>query len=143
MTGVGPFPIHAVIAAAATVTDASGATVATYEVMVDRSHALLKLTDDGCLAAVDITPFYTGTSGGELKFRAHLREETRVWIAQSRNVVWPRKDFLARLEGGEGDGLWFEIVACELLDEQEFLDPYLSVRLESRMAKALGKDKNR
>lgn len=124
------------------VTDATNAVLATHTVTVDKSHAFLKLTDDGCLAVVDITPFYAGNAGAELDFEAFLRSDTRVWIPQSRNVAWPRKDFPSRLEGGEGDGFWFEIVACELLDEPKFLDAYLAVRLENRMATALGKKKN-
>ena len=123
------------------VTDAAGESVATYDVTVDGSHAFLKLTDDGCLAVVDITPFYGGEVGAKLDFEAYLHSDARLWIPRSRNVVWPRKDFPSRLEGGEGNGIWFELVACELLEEPEFLDAYLAVRLESRMAAALGKKK--
>lgn len=123
------------------ITDASGAAAGRYEVTVDRSHAFLKLTDEGCLAVVDVTPFYGGTQKDKLDFEAYLRRPTRVWIPRSRNVIWPTKDFPAQLQGGEGKGFWFELVACELLDEPIFLDAYLATRLESRMAKALGKKK--
>lgn len=116
--------------------------VATHRVTIDDSHAFLKLTDDGCLAVVDITPFYGGKQGKMLDFEAFLRRDARVWIAQSKNVVWPRRDFPSKLQGGQGKGLWFEIVACELFEEPKFLDAYLAIRVEQRMAAALGKKKN-
>ncbi len=121
------------------VTDAEETVVDEYDVTIDGSDAFLKLTDQGCLAVVNITPFYGGDATGPLDFEAYLRRDTRVWIPQSRNVVWPRKDFPSRLEGGEGKGLWFELVACELFEEPEFLDGYLTARIEQRMEKALGK----
>lgn len=123
------------------VTDAAGAPAGRYEVEVNRSDAFLKLTDEGCLAVVDVTPFYGGKQGAMLDFEAYLRRDARLWIPRSRNVIWPRKDFPAQLQGGEGKGYWFELVACELLDEPVFLDAYLATRLDSRMAKALGKKK--
>lgn len=122
------------------VTDADEKTIATYEVTIDDSHAFLKLTDEGCVAVVDITPFYGGQQGGRLDFDAYLRNDARVWIPQSKNVVWPRKDFPPKLSGGQGKGLWFELVACELFEEPGFLDAYLATRVEQRMARALGKD---
>ncbi len=123
------------------VSDESGAVLRTHEVRIDRSHAFVKLSDDGCLAVVDITQFYAGGTQGKLDFEAYIKPKQHLWIPQSRNVVWPRKDFPSRLEAGEGEGVWFEIVACELFDEPDYLDAYLSVRLESRMAKAMGKKK--
>lgn len=122
------------------VTDEGSDVVDRYDVTVDDSHAFLKLTDEGCLAIVDITPFYGGQQGKRLDFDAFLRQDARVWIAGSKNVVWPRKDFPSKLSGGEGPGLWFELVACELFEEQDFLDAYLATRIEQRMASALGKD---
>lgn len=121
--------------------DADGKKLATHDVTIDDSHAFLKLTDDGCLAVVDITPFYGGKQKRRLDFDAFLKPNVRVWIAQSKNVVWPRRDFPSKLQGGEGKGLWFEIVACELFDEVDFLDAYLAARIEQRMAQALGKKK--
>lgn len=121
--------------------DPDGALLTTHTVTIDDSHAFLKLTDDGCIAVVDITPFYSGKQKPRLDFDAFLKPHVRVWIAQSKNVVWPRRDFPSRLEGGEGKGLWFEIVACELFDEVDFLDAYLATRIEQRMASALGKPK--
>ncbi len=123
--------------------DAQDTLLASYDITIDGSHAFLKLTDDGCLAVVDITPFYGGKQRARLDFEAFLKPDVRVWIAQSRNVVWPRRDFPAKLEGGEGKGLWFEIVACELFEEVPFLDAYLAARIEGRMATALGKPKPR
>lgn len=122
--------------------DAEGHAQDTYDVTIDDSDAFLKLTDDGCVAVVDITPFYGGKQKPKLDFVAFLKPDARLWIAQSRNVVWPRRDFPARLEGGKGKGLWFEIVACELFDEVPFLDAYLATRIEQRMAAALGKPKH-
>lgn len=123
------------------ITDASGAPAGRYDVRVNRSDAFLKLTDEGCVAVVDVTPFYGGTQKDMLDFEAYLRKDARLWIPRSRNVIWPRKDFPAQLQGGEGKGYWFELVGCELLDEPVFLDAYLATRLDSRMAKALGKKK--
>jgi len=122
------------------VSDATGV-VARYSVTIDDSHAFLKLTDDGCIAVVDITPFYGGKQRPMLDFEAYLRTDARVWIAQSKNVVWPRRDFPSKLQGGQGKGLWFEIVACELFEEPKFLDAYLATRIEQRMAAALGEKK--
>lgn len=118
---------------------APDAAIATYTVTIDGSHALLKLTDEGCLAVVNITPFYAGGADeGQLDFVAQLTPETRLWIADSRNVVWPRRDFPPKLLGGEGRGLWVEIVGCALFDEVKFLDAYLVMRLEARLAKERG-----
>lgn len=121
------------------VTDTDEAVVDEYDITIDGSDAFLKLTDEGCLAVVDITPFYGGNASGALDFEAYLRRDARVWIPQSRNVVWPRKDFPSRLEGGQGKGLWFELVACDLFEEPKFLDGYLAARIEQRMEKALGR----
>lgn len=120
---------------------ADGKPVDSYSVKINDSHAFLKLTDHACVAVVDITPFYGGQQNRVLDFEAFLKPHERLWFPQSKNVVWPRKDFPSRLQGGEGKGLWFEIVACELFDEVPFLDAYLATRIEQRMAAALGKDK--
>lgn len=125
------------------VTDGAGKPRGSYEVRTEKGHAFLKLTDDGCVAVTDITPFYGGKPGPKLKFVAHLKPKTRVWVTTSRNVVWPRKDFPSRLQGGEGRGLWFELVACELFDEVEFLDAYLAARIEDRMKTALATKRSR
>ena len=123
-----------------TVTNGAGEVIDTHHVTIDDSHAFLKLTDEGCVAVVDVTPFYGGQQRGMLDFEAFLRNPERVWIPHSQNDLWPRKEFPSKLAGGDGKGLWFEIVACELFDEPEFLDAYLATRVEQRMARALGKD---
>jgi len=118
------------------VTDASEKVVGRYRVTAKNSDALLKLTDDACLAAVDLTPYYGGQKVDRLVFLDKLDADTRVWIPHSHNVVWPRKSFPQRLTAGEGEGVWVELVACELLEEPDFLDAYLSLRLKERMARA-------
>ena len=123
--------------------DQSGKLVEAHEVAIDGSDAFLKLTDDGCVAVVDITPFYSGGSTNPLRFEAYLKPSQRVWIPQSRNVVWPTRDFPSRLAGGEGKGMWFELVACELFDEPTYLDAYLATRIENRMKTALKERESR
>jgi hypothetical protein len=121
--------------------DADDKVVARYDITAKNSHALLKLSDDGCLAATNITPYYGGKVPEQLDFVGKIEAKDRVWVADSINVVWPRKTFPKRLSGGKGKGIWVELVACDLLDDPKFLDAYLTFRLEERMKKALGKPK--
>ncbi len=121
--------------------DEAGEVVGRYDITAKNSHALLKLTDEGCLAATNVTPFYGGKAPDKLEFVGKIKPKDRVWVAESINVIWPRKTFPKRLSGGEGDGIWVELVACELLDDPKFLDAYLTFRLEERMRKALGMKK--
>jgi hypothetical protein len=116
-----------------------GKEIARHAVTARNSHALLKLTDDGCLVVTDIGGFYGGKSDA-LSIVEKLPGPTRGWTAGSTNVVWPRKTFPKRLSAEGGKGLWVELVACELLEDDKFLDAYLTIRLEERMKKALGKD---
>lgn len=121
----------------------SGEVHGRYTIAIDHSHAFLKLSDAQCLAAVDLNPFYKGGSAQDIEIVELLDENARVWIPNSRNVVWPRKDFPKQLTAGDGPGIWIELVGCPLLEDEKFLDAYLAVRLEERMKKALGKDEPR
>jgi hypothetical protein len=123
------------------VTDEAGKVVGRYDITAKNSHALLKLTDEGCLAATNVTPFYGGKAPEQLEFLDRIGPKRRVWVAESVNVIWPRKTFPKRLSGGKGKGIWVELVACELLDDPKFLDAYLTFRLDERMKKALGPPK--
>lgn len=125
----------------AVVTDASGEVVGRYDVFTDNSHAFLKLTDEQCLAVVNLDPYYRSGSSKDIEIVEKLDERTRVWVPDSKNVVWPRKAFPKRLSAGEGRGTWIELVGCPLLEDPQFLDAYLAVRLDERMGKALGKKK--
>jgi hypothetical protein len=120
------------------VRDKEGNVKGEYDVTIKNSHAFLKLTSDECLAVVELDPFYKGTRTQDIVIRAKLDEETRVWIPESKNVVWPRKTFPTRLSAEDGPGLWVELVGCPLLEDPTFLDAYLAVRLEERVKKARG-----
>jgi hypothetical protein len=117
------------------VRDKSGTVTQTHEVTIDGSHALLKLGEPRCLAVVDLTPFYGGKGGGQIIIHEVVPADQPVWIAGSRNVVWPRRDLPPRLAGGDGPGRWVEIVGCELLDDRPFLAGMLQLRLEERVKK--------
>ncbi len=123
------------------VTDKSGDVKGRYTVDARNSHAFLKLTDDDCLAVTRLDPFYKGGGNQDIVIEAKLEAKTRVWIPNSKNVVWPRKPFPKRLSAGEGPGLWVELVGCELLNDDKFLDAYLALRLEERVKKAMGEGK--
>lgn len=120
------------------VSDGEDEVVSRHDVTAKNSHALLKLTDQGCLVATNISPYYGGKVPKTQDFVAKIRAKKRVWIPDSTNVVWPRKAFPKRLAADGGQGIWVELVACELLDDPKFLDAYISFRLEERMKKALG-----
>ncbi len=125
----------------AVVTDANEEIRGRYAVFTDNSHAFLKLSDEQCLAIVNLDPYYRSGSSADIEIVETLDEKTRVWIPDSKNVVWPRKPFPKRLSAGEGQGTWIELVGCPLLEDPKFLDAYLAVRLDERMKKALGKKK--
>ena len=115
------------------VRDDSGEVVDTYELQTDNSHALLKLSDKGCLVATDVTSFYKKGGADELEFVEFLKNEERTYIPESRNVIWPRKRFPQKLRSGDGPGIWIEWVGCDLLDSKKFLRGYLRVRLRDRL----------
>lgn len=118
--------------------DANNQVKGRYTVDARNSHAFLKLTDDDCLAVVDLDPFYQGGAKQDIRFVAKLDEKTRVWVPNSRNVVWPRKDFPPSLAAQQGPGMWVELVGCPLLEDTVFLDAYIALRLEERIKKAKG-----
>lgn len=115
------------------VRDMDGEVVDRYSITAKNSHALLKLSDQGCLVASDISSFYRKGGDGEIKFVEFLEEDDHVYIPGSKNVIWPRKQFPQRLSGSDGTGIWTEWVACQLLEEKDYLRAYLRVRLLDRM----------
>lgn len=118
------------------VTDESGEVKGRYAVVTDHSHAFLKLSPEECLAATDLDPFYGRGGKQDVIIKAELPAKTRVWIPNSKNVVWPRNTFPKQLTAGDGPGIWLELVGCELLGDEKFLDAYLAYRLEERVTKA-------
>ena len=110
-----------------------------YDVTIDHQDAMLKLADKKCLAVVDLRPYYGGGgSKGKLGIVARIRADDHLYIAKTRNIVWPRKDFPPTFHPSYGPAQWMELVGCELLDDDEFLDGYLGFRLEERFRKAQG-----
>ncbi|MBA2664611.1 MAG: hypothetical protein H0U74_20155 [Bradymonadaceae bacterium] len=105
--------------------------VDSYEVTIDRSHALLNISQASCLVVADISSFYGGKAK-KLAFVEFLREDRRVYVPNTTNVVWPRRSFPPRLDAQGGPGLWIEIVGCPLLDERDYLEAYMDVRLQQR-----------
>ena len=121
------------------VTDASGEVVSRHSVTAENSHAFLKLDEQACLAAVRLDEVYGGKAGETLDFVAKIEADEQLWVPASTNVVWPRKPFPTRLRGDGGPGIWLELVGCELLEEESFLDAYLALRLQERVDKAMKK----
>jgi hypothetical protein len=117
--------------------DADRRLVDTYQVTIDHSHALLNLSDDSCLVVADVSGLYGGRREG-LKIIDKLRADTRLYIPETTNVIWPRRSFPTRLDGASSKAVWIELVGCALLDEDEFLQAYLDVRLEQRMERSKG-----
>jgi hypothetical protein len=122
------------------VRDEDGQVVDRHNLFVDNSHALLKLSDDGCLVASDVGAFY-GRGGEALEFVEMIEQDQRLYVPGTTNVVWPRQDFPARFDRDGGDAIWIELVGCTLLGQPEFLEAYLDVRLSNRLKK--GKQKQR
>lgn len=115
---------------------ASGEPRGEHDVTIDGSYALLKVGPEICLAVADITPYYGGKGGAQgVPIHEVVRADQPIWIAGSRNVVWPRRDFPKILAGGDGPGRWVEMVGCDLLDDRGFLSGYLELRLQERLKK--------
>lgn len=115
-----------------TVQTPAGERLDTIAVHVEDSDALVKLSEDGCLVASDISGFYGGAKQS-LEVIETIEADQQVWVAGSTNVTWPRHQFPKQLHPDEGPPIWVEIVACDLLDQPEFLRAYLDVRLRDRM----------
>lgn len=114
------------------VMDQNGELLATHRVFADKSDAFVKVSENGCLAASDISSFYLGSSAS-LKFVEFIRREDHVYVPESRNVVWPGKDFPSNLESGEGPGIWIEKVGCNHIKHPNAMKAYLEVRLRDRI----------
>lgn len=104
-----------------------------WEVETSRSHVLLNISTESCLAVTDITALYTGQ--GSVEFSALLPADVEVHVLGSRNIVWPRRNPPPRVDPSYGPALSVEIVGCPLLQEPEFLKEYLLVRIEERMSR--------
>lgn len=115
--------------------DAAGKVVDTYQVTAKDSHAFLNISDDSCLVVADMTAFYGGGGPKNLIFKAQLKPDDRVYIPNSTNVVWPRRDFPLRTKSGGGPVTWIELVGCSLFDDPQTLDGYMHMRLEDRFAR--------
>ena len=116
------------------VRDTSGKEIATHSIFSDDSHALLKLTKDGCLAASDIG-FVYGRGAQKLEFVEMIEKDQQTYVPGTKSVVWPRESFPAKMARQKGQPLWIELVACTLLEEPKFLRAYLDVRLQERLSK--------
>lgn len=117
--------------------DEAGEVVARHKIFVDNSHALLKLTKDGCMVASDVGAFY-GRGGEGLEFIEMIEEDQQVYVPGTTNVIWPRQTFPGKFDREGGDAIWLELVGCSLLEQEEFLRAYLDVRLGNRLNKARG-----
>lgn len=115
----------------------TGEVVERHSVFVDNSHALLKLTKEGCLVASDVGAFY-GRGGEGLEFVEMIEEDQQVYVPGTTNVIWPRQTFPGKFDREGGDAIWLELVGCSLLEQEEFLRAYLDVRLGNRLNKARG-----
>jgi hypothetical protein len=113
---------------------AAGEPRGVYDVTIDGSYALLKVGSEVCLAVADITPYYGGKRTPQgVPIQEVVGAEQALWIAGSRNVVWPRREFPKILAGGDGPGRWVEMVGCDLLEDRAFLSGYLELRLQERL----------
>jgi hypothetical protein len=115
------------------VRDEGGEVVETYDLETDNSHALVKVSKEGCVVVSDVTSFYKKGGADKIEFVEFLEQEDRVYTLGSMNVIWPRKRFPQKLRSGGGPGIWVENVACQLFEEEDFLRAYLRVRLLDRM----------
>lgn len=122
--------------------DAKEQPLATHEVTVNGSDAILKLTEVKCLAIVDVAPYYRGDASADLSIVGKVKKTDKVHVLGTTSVIWPRKPFPKRIPGS-GTSVWAELVGCELLDDEEFLKAYLDIRLHERVAKAMGKPQMR
>jgi hypothetical protein len=117
-------------------TDKTGALIAAHDITIDGSNALIKVGDELCLSVADITPYYGGKGNPEgIPIHEVVPAAQSVWIAHSRNVVWPRRDFPKRLAGADGPARWVEIVGCDLIEDRTFLSGFLEIRLQERLKK--------
>ncbi|MFB6263671.1 MAG: hypothetical protein ABEL76_08630, partial [Bradymonadaceae bacterium] len=104
-----------------------------FSVTTDHSHALVKVSKKGCLAASDIRPLYGKSRGdGSPEVIARLSRDRRVYVPGTFDVIWPRQSFPETIRS-RGPVVWIETVACELLDKPDYLDQYLRVRARERM----------
>lgn len=115
------------------VTNEQGEVEATHQITIDGSHALLKLSQEKCLAVVDIGAYYRKGASAKPRVVDKLPKDQIIHVLGSRNVVWPRKDIPKRFSGGDGDPLWVEIVGCPLLEDEDFLTRYFAHRLREKI----------
>ena len=110
--------------------------LSTHEVDLDGFHALLKLQPEAdCLAIVDVSGYYSGRGGAQPVVVDEVRGDDALYYFETRNVIWPRKEFPPRIDPKLGSPRWAEIVGCDLFDDREFLESYLGYRLEEAFKK--------
>lgn len=101
-----------------------------WEIETDRSDVVLNISDEACLAVMDISSLYRDDRD-QVEIVALLGADEEVYRLESRNMVWPRRQPPPRVDPSYGPALWMEIVGCPLLDEDPgFLRDYLLLRLE-------------
>lgn len=101
-----------------------------FEIGIDNSHAFLNISDEACLAVMEISGLYR--EGAPVELETLLEATDEVHILGSKNVVWPRRVPPAQMDLTEGAALSVEIVGCVLLEDPGFLREYLLLRLEQR-----------
>lgn len=114
---------------------AGGAPLATEKITVDKSHALLKLTDKECLGVFDVGSYYTQGGDGIPSLVKKIDKGARITVLDSRNIVWPRKSFPKRVQPSDGKLLAVEIVGCDLFEDEEFLVSYIGHQIAERFKK--------
>lgn len=118
------------------ITNKAGEVTEEQDVTLDNSHALFKNDDKTCLAVVEVAGYYNREAPGKPVIRHKIKGSEKLYIPETRNVIWPRKDFPKKVSPGDGEPLWVEIVGCDLLDDDAFLESYLGFQLQQRFQQA-------
>ena len=114
---------------------ADGAPLSTENITVNKSNALLKLTDEKCLGVFDVGSYYTQGGDGIPSLVKKIDKGDRVTVLESRNTVWPRKSFPKRVQPSDGKLLAVEIVGGDLFEDEEFLTSYIGHQIAERFKK--------
>lgn len=129
---------------------ADGETIDSLSVTVDNSDALVKVSDKGCLTAVDVSFLYNPNTDqpNQLPIDAKIQRDDRLYIPKTPHVVWPRESIPKKLTGADTRtprAIWIETCGCELLESgnRHLLDTYLSVELQSRLNRGNSDDERR
>lgn len=119
-----------------TITNKAGELIEQQDVTIDGSHALFKADEKTCLAVVEVGGYYNRQAPGKPVIRHKIKAPEKFYVPETRNVIWPRKDFPKKVSPGDGEPLWVEIVGCDLLDDDAFLESYLGFQLQQRFQQA-------